>query len=392
MKARKIVDNVYWVGAIDWDRRLFDALVPLPNGTSYNAYLIQGGQKTALLDTVEPHMADALFSKLADVPHLDYLVSHHAEQDHAGLIPQVLERYPEAQVLATPKGKGMLVDQVQVPPERITEVSDGQVLDLGGKTLEFIHVPWVHWPETMATYLQEDKILFSCDFFASHYATTDLFAVDMGCVYEEAKRFYAEIMMPFRGVIQKNLEKVKSRQLSMIAPSHGPIYADPAFILDAFADWISPTPKNSVVLPYVSMHGSTGKLADYLIGALVERGVSVDPFELTVTDTGKLAIALVDAATLVIATPTVNAGPHPLVYYAAALANLLRPKLKYVSILGSFGWNSKIVEQISAMIPALKVEMLPPVMCKGLPGPEDYAALDQLADAIAEKYRADGLI
>jgi flavorubredoxin len=392
MKARKIVDNVYWLGAIDWDRRLFDSLIPVPDGTSYNAYLIQGSEKTVLLDTVEPAMADTLLSQLADIPRLDYLIAHHAEQDHAGTIPQVLEKYPDVQVLVSPKGKGMLIDHLRIPADRVVEVKDGETLNLGDKTLEFIHTPWVHWPETMSTYLQEDKILFSCDFFGSHLATTDLYAVDKGRVYEAAKRYYAEIMMPFRGIIQKNLEKVRGRELALIAPSHGPIYAEPVFILEAYADWVSAAPKNSVVIPYVSMHETTRTMVDYLLSALVERSVAVQRFDLAVTDIGKLAISLVDAATIVLGTPTVHVGPHPLVVYAAYLANTLRPKVKYASVIGSYGWGGKTVEQITELISNLKVEMLPPVLCKGFPQQADFDALDKLAATIADKHKENQLI
>ncbi|MBN1397483.1 MAG: FprA family A-type flavoprotein, partial [Bacteroidetes bacterium] len=375
MKMRKIVDNVYWLGAVDWDRRLFDSLIPLPDGTSYNVYLVKGTEKTVLLDAVDPAKADILFEQLAEVPHIDYLVAHHAEQDHSGTIPNVLEKYPKAQLLCTPTGKSMLVDHLRIPAERIKEVNDGETLNLGGKTLEFIHTPWVHWPETMSTYLHEDKILFSCDFFGSHLATSDLYAVDKGRVYESAKRYYAEIMMPFRKIIQKNIEKLQGRELRIIAPSHGPMYDEPSFIIDAYKDWVSSEPKNSVVIPYISMHDSTKKMVEYLVGALAAKGVTVYQFDLSVTDIGKLAIELVDAATIVIGTPTVHGGPHPVVSYAAILANSLRPKLKYASIIGSFGWNSKVVEQIAASIPNLKVELLPPVLCKGLPQQQDFEAL-----------------
>lgn len=392
MKMRAIADNVYWLGAIDWDRRLFDSLIPLPDGTSYNAYLIQGSEKTALLDTVDPSMADVFLFQLKGVERIDYVIAHHAEQDHSGAIPQVLEKYTSAQVLTTSKGKGMLVDHLHIPEERVVEVGDGEILNLGGKTLEFVHTPWVHWPETMVTYLQEDKILFSCDFFGSHLATTDLYVTDEGRVYEAAKRYYAEIMMPFRRVIQKNLQKIKKRELALIAPSHGPIYDEPAFIIDAYEDWVSMDPKNVVVLPYVSMHGSTKRMVEYLVSALVERGVTVQQFDLAVTDVGKLAMALVDAATIVIGTPTVHVGPHPLVFYAAHLANVLRPKLKFASIIGSYGWRSKAIEQIAGLITNLQVEILDPVLCKGFPKQGDFDALEHLAATIADKHKEHNLI
>jgi flavorubredoxin len=392
VKARKINESIYWMGAIDWDRRLFDSLIPLPDGTSYNAYLVQGSEKTVLLDTVDPTMVDVLLSQLASVPKVDYIVAHHAEQDHSGAIPHVLERYEDAKVLTTPKGKGMLVDLLCVPEGQVIAVEDGEVLSLGDKTLEFIFTPWVHWPETMVTYLQEERILFSCDFFGSHLATTDLYVTDEARVYEAAKRYYAEIMMPFRKVIQKNLDKISSREIALIAPSHGPIYDRPAFIVNAYRDWVSEKPQNIVVLPYVSMHGSTKKMVEYLVDALTERGITVYQFDLVVTDIGKLAIALVDAATIIIGTPTVHGGPHPLVFYAAHLANALRPKLKFASIIGSYGWSSKAIEQIAGLIPNLKVEILSPVLCKGFPRESDFDALDELAAAIAGKHKEHNLI
>jgi len=389
MKPREIKPGIYRVGAVDWDRRLFDALIPLPDGTSYNSYLIKGSEKTALIDTVDPTMQDVLINHLNQlgIKNIDYVVSNHAEQDHSGAIPHVLEKYPSAKVVATPRAKGILIDLLIIPEERFITVNDKETILLGDKTLEFIHAPWVHWPETMLTYLKEDKILFSCDFFGSHLATTDLYVSDEGQVYEAAKRYYAEIMMPFRTTIQKNLEKVKGYAIDIIAPSHGPMYDKPEFILKAYHSWVFSEPKNIVVLPYISMHGSTRKMVEYLVEALARRGVTVKQFDLAVTDIGKLAMALVDAATIVIGAPTVLAGPHPNVVYATVLANALKPNLKFVSIIGSYSWGGRTVEQLAGMIPNLKVEILEPVLCKGFPKEADFKALDNLATTIAEKHK-----
>jgi flavorubredoxin len=394
MKPREIKPKIYWVGAIDWDRRLFDALIPLPDGTSYNAYLIKGSKKTALIDTVDPTMKDGLLNNLDElkVKNIDYVIANHAEKDHSGTLPQVLEKYPEAKVVVTPKCKGMLIDLMMIPEERFITVDDKETISLGDRTLEFIYAPWVHWPETMLTYLREDRILFPCDLFGSHLATTDLYVTDEGQVYEAAKRYYAEIMMPFRTIIRKNLEKIKDYEISLIAPSHGPIYNRPEFIIKAYNSWVSDPPKNLVVIPFTSMWGSTRKMVEYLVGALAQKGVTVQQFDLTVADVGKLAMALVDAATVVIGTPTVLAGPHPNAAYAAFLANALRPKLRFVSIIGSYGWGGKTVEQLAAMIPNLKVEVLAPVLSKGSPREADFKALDNLADTIAKKHKEEGFV
>lgn len=386
MHAREIRDGVHAIATVHWERRLFDSLIPLPDGTSYNAYLVKGRDATVLIDSADPILQDEFMAQLRDVPRIDYVVSQHAEQDHSGAIPLVLERFPNAKLICSGKAQDLLTTHLKVSADRVLIVEDGQTLPLGGKTLQFIYTPWVHWPETMCTYLQEDGILFSCDFFGSHLATTDLCVTDQAAVYEAAKRYYAEIMMPFRSIIRKNLAKVEAYAIKMIAPSHGPVYDQPAFIMSAYKDWVSDSVKNEVVLPYISMHGSTQKMANYLVSALAERGVKVHLFDLSVTDIGKLAIALVDAATIVIGTPTVHVGPHPAVFYASHLANALRPKLRYASIIGSYGWSSKAIEQIAGLIPNLKVEILDPVLCRGYPQGEALAALDKLATTIADRH------
>jgi flavorubredoxin len=386
---RQLKPGIYFVGAIDWDRRLFDELIPLPDGTSYNAYLVKGSDKTALIDTVDPTKADVLISNLVKVgvEKIDYVVAHHAEQDHSGSIPDVLLLYPDAKVVATSKCKQMLIDLLDISEDRFITVEDGESLSLGNKTFQFVHTPWVHWPETMCTYLQEDRILFSCDFFGSHLATSSLFVDNEPLVYQAAKRYYAEIMMPFRAPIQKNLEKVGQLQIEMIAPSHGPVYDRPEFIIDAYKDWVSDNVKNQVVLPFISMHGSTGKMVEHFVDALIERNITVKQFDLSVADVGELAMALVDAATVVLGSPTVLAGAHPKVASAAILVNALRPKTKFVSIIGSFGWGGKMVEQLKGLIPNLKVELLTPVVAKCYPKDDDFTALEGLADEILAKHK-----
>lgn len=390
MSARKIKEGVYYVGVNHWDRRLFDELIPLPDGTTYNTYLIRGKEKTALIDSADPAKQQELLDNLnfLELTKIDYIISNHAEQDHSGGIPEVLKKYPGAKVVTNPKCKGMLMDLLLLPDDMFITVNDGDTVSLGGKTLEFIIAPWVHWPETMFTYLREDKVLFPCDLFGAHLATSNLYADDQARVYESAKRYYAEIMMPFRSIIQKHLKRLDEYAIDVIAPSHGPLHKVPAFILDAYREWTSDAVKNEVILPYVSMHGSTERMVHHFIDALIRRNITVKPFNLTKTDIGELAIALVDAATIIIASPTVLVGPHPAAAYAAYLANALRPKTKFASVIGSYGWGGKMLEQLTGMLKNLKVELIDPVIIKGHPRQKDFDALDRMADTILERHKS----
>lgn len=392
MKPRKIQDNVYSVGAIDWDRRLFDALIPTPDGTSYNAYLVDGGDKTALIDTVDPTMTGVLIKQLKDLPPVDYIICQHVEQDHSGAIPDVLSIYPKAEVLCSKTARELIIEHLHIDESNIRVVEDGEKLKLDRYTLEFIYTPWVHWPETMVTYVPENKTLFSCDFFGSHMATGELYVTDWKRYYEPAKRYYAEIMMPFAKIIGNNLEKLEPYEIDTICPSHGPVHPEPSMIMDAYREWALSEPKNVVVIPYISMHGSTDAMVKHLTSALAERGVGVEVFDISVTDLGKIAIALVDAATIVIGTPTVLGGPHPLTVYAAFITAALKPKARFASIIGSYGWGGKTVEVLSGIIGKLKTELINPVLIKGKPRPEDFEALDELADSILKRHKDNGYL
>jgi flavorubredoxin len=392
MAVKKIKENVFFAGAVHWDRRLFDELIPLPDGTSYNAYLIKGKEKIALIDTVDPETKSQLFENLEKlkVEKIDYVISNHAEQDHSGTIPYVLEKFKEAKVVTNEKCKTMLADLLLIPDEKFIVIKEGDKIELGGKTLEFYLTPWVHWPETMSTFLVEDKILFSCDFFGSHVATSDIFNADN--FYIPAKRYYAEIMAPFRNNVRNNLEKVRKISPEIIAPSHGIVYLKPDVILNAYSEWASDNVKNEVVIAFISMHDSTKKMAEYLRECLIERGITVHYFNLTKTDIGELAMDLLDAATLIIGAPTVLAGIHPAGAFAVYLANALRPKTKFVSLITSFGWNEKASEVVKGMLTNFKGEILEPVISKGFPKESDFKNLEKLADIILQKHESIGLL
>jgi len=389
MSGIKIKDDIYYVGIRDWDRRLFDELIPLPEGTTYNSYLIVGKEKTALIDTADPDKKEIYMDYLKNsaVKKIDYIIANHAEQDHSGCLPYVLETYPGAKVVTNQKCKDFLKELLVIDDDQFLVIGDKETLSLGGKTLQFFMTPWVHWPETMITYLVEDKILFSCDFFGSHFATSDLYVTDENMVYHNAKRYFAEIMLPFRVQIRKNVEVVEGLNIEMIAPSHGPIYKNPKMIIDAYKDWISDKVKPEVLIPYTSMHGSVEGIVQYLTDKFTEKGIFVKPFNLNKTDIGELAMALVDASTIIIGSPMVLAGPHPSIASAAVLVNALRPKTRFLSVVGSFGWGGKLVEVLTSLISNVKAEVIEPVLVKGIAKKEDYQRLDNLINIIVEKNK-----
>ncbi|HNY35047.1 MAG TPA: FprA family A-type flavoprotein, partial [Methanothrix soehngenii] len=339
-------------------------------------------------DAVDSTMADVLIENLnaLGIKKIDYIIVQHAEQDHTGSLGRLVELYPDSTVAGSARCLELLVEFGLVDKKRTQELKDGDVIDLGGKSLQIISAPWVHWPDTILSYLASDRILFSCDFLGSHLATSTLYA-DEAVVYRAAKRYYAEIMMPFRQHIRKHLERISNYDIDIIAPSHGPIHARPEFILNAYGEWASDEVKNQVVLPFVSMHGSTKAMTDYIADALIARGIEVKRFDLTNSDIGLLAEALVDASTIVIGTPTMLSGAHPLALYAAILANALRPKTRYASIIGSYGWGGKMLEQITQAMPNLKLQLFDPVVAKGYPKEADFRRLDRLADEILAKHR-----
>lgn len=392
MKPREIAPGVSRLGIVDWDAKLFDAFVPLPEGTSYNCYLVRGRDKTVLIDAVEADKAEILFQQLEDVERIDAVISLHAEQDHSGAIPHVLKRFPQARLIASKKSFNVLAGHLDIERDRLDRVGEGDTLDLGGRTLRFVDTPWVHWPETMSAFLVEDRILFSCDLFGSHLACSELYADDRPRVYREAKLYYAHIMMPFRAEITKHLAKIRALDVAQIAPSHGPCYRDPAFIIDAYDDWAVQPPKNLAVIPFVSMHGSVREMVEHLVDVLVARGVRVERRDLSATDPGTLASALVDAGTIVFGASVVLDAPHPLAASAAYTANLLKPKARFVSCLGSFGWTKAAVNPLLEMMPNLTAEVISPVIAKGRPTAGDFAAIDALGATIAARHAEAGLI
>lgn len=394
MKFQEIKNNIYYCGLNDCDRRIFDELIPLEHGTSYNSYLVKGNEKTAIIDTMYPPKTNEYLKRLSEnqIGKVDYIIANHGEQDHSGSIPALLEKFPNAIVLTNPKCAENIKNMLHVPAEKIREISDGEEVSLGDKTLKFIFAPGVHWPDTMFTYIKEDNVICTCDFLGAHYTFSDVFAVESKELEKSAKRYYAEIMMPFRTMCQKYTKMIKEMNVDMVLPSHGPVYKNPSFILDLYADWTSNDPKNLVVLPYVSMYNSTKEMIDKLAEDLNKEGIETFKFDIVDDDLGDLAMALVDAATIVMGTSMVLAGPHPMAVNVAYLAAVLRPKAKFASLIGSYGWGGKLFDIIVNLLAPLKLDLIEPIQIKGKPTAEDFKKVDEMAKTILEKHKSIGLV
>ncbi len=388
----KISEGVYWVGARDWNRRLFDALIPLPKGTTYNAYLVVGESKNALIDTVNPGFERELEEKIRKIVNpseIDYVIMNHAEPDHAGAIPYMMAINSKAKLVTTSKGAKMAQTFYKVPEERIIAVKDQETIDLGGKTLRFIEAPMLHWPETMFTYLQENKILFPCDFFGSHTAK-ELYDDEVEDLLVHAQRYWGEIMMPFRIMAQKALEKIKGLEIEMIAPSHGPIHKNTERILKAYGKWANGETRQKATIVYVTMWNSTEKMIQPIADTLASEGIEIALYNLAMADIGDLAKDLVDSRAIVLGAPTVLGGAHPLAVYATYLVKALRPPLKFGVVLSSYGWGGATVKHVQEVLGPSRIEVVGAIEINGPPTENDVKQIIELGKKLAGKIKGEG--
>ncbi|MEM3577810.1 MAG: FprA family A-type flavoprotein [Candidatus Bathyarchaeia archaeon] len=387
----KLAENVYWVGAKDWNRRLFDALIPLPKGTSYNAYLIIGKNKKALIDTVNPGFERELEEKiisLTDPKEIDYIIMNHAEPDHAGAISYMMQINSKAKIVTSSKGAKMAQTFYKVPESRLMPVKDQETIDLGGKTLRFIEAPMLHWPETMFTYLQEDEILFPCDFFGAHLAG-GVYDADIEDLLVHAQRYFGEIMMPFRVMGQKALEKIKGLDIRMIAPSHGPIHKNVERILNAYKMWVNGKTKRKAVIVYATMWHSTEKMIEVMADTLSSEDIEIAVYNLASSDIGDIAKDLVDSKAIVLGAPTVLGGMHPLGVYAAYLVKALRPPLKFGVVLSSYGWGGGTIKHVQELLGQTKIKVVGAMEINGPPTDDNVRQIIEIGRTLAKKIKEE---
>lgn len=399
MAVQTINEGIYCIDVQHPDREMFDCLMPTEHGTTYNSYIIKGTNKTALIDTADPEFTDLFLSYIDSQNDLeiDYLIVLHTEQDHSGSLAALIKRFPDAVLLATEQVAKLVQTHLHIPADQFRVVSDDEELDLGGRSIRFMKIPFAHWPDNTMVFDSLTKVLFSSDLFGSHYASDKIFATGSDENRETARAYYAEIMMPFSPQVRKYTQKVTELAPSMIAPAHGPVWNNPSLILQKYMHWTSEKVEKKVVIPYLSMHGSSAAMMERLCISLSGNGISVlsrdlgkKPESLSI-ETGHVIYDLVTAAAVIFIIPTVLGGPHPAGAYCAMIASALKPKTKFIGLMGSYGWGTRISEIFDGLTAGLKkAEKLEPLLIEGLPTEEDLEKIDRYAEMLAQKIHGLG--
>jgi flavorubredoxin len=387
---------VHWVGVNDTQTPLFEGLWRIPEGVSYNSYLVQGTQKTALIDCVHEKKAEEHFhkiSQLTDLSKLDYLVINHMEQDHTSAAPELLKRAPNAKVVCTPISQTIFRKFYGVDPPAVVVKGEDMELSLGGKTLRFIQTPWLHWPETMSTYLPQDKVLFCCDAFGSFRKLPSgaVLESDMDMVKrnicECSKKYFASVFNGQREWILKAAEKFDKLDFDVLAPSHGPVFTVSAKqTIQQWAAWSKGAYTKTVVVAYGSMYGFTAKCLGALEEGIKQAGGAMHSFNLSDETAVDALTALVDAPALIVGAPTYE---HEVFPKVADFVNLLRVKKfsdRCVGVFGSFGWSGEATRKVAAELAALGFEVVGgPLPVYGSPTEADLAKVKEMGRAVTEK-------
>ena len=363
MKPTKIADGVYDVGVIDWNIRDFHGY-STDRGTSYNAYLVID-EKVALIDTVKAPFADQLLgniSQIIDPEKIDVVVSNHTEMDHSGSLPRIMHRIGEDKPLYCSKMGARNLAAHFPDAWKYHPVSEGETLSLGKRTLTFMETRMIHWPDSMFTYLNEDRILFSSDGFGQHYAGFEKFDDQAGAdLMQQAKKYYANILMLYAPRILKLIEKVVASgiRIDMICPDHGVVWRkDPARIIEAYLKWSRQEPEKKAVVVYDTMWKSTETMANAIAEGISSTGVRVKPIHIRSSHRSDIMTDVLDAAAVVVGSPTLNNQMFPTVADVLTYMKGLKPVNKIGGAFGSYGWSGESVKQVAAELEAMKFTMI----------------------------------
>jgi len=362
LSKTELAEGVYWIGAIDWNIRNFHGY-STHVGTTYNAYLVVD-EKVALIDTVKaPFYRElkARVEQLVPFADIDYVVSNHVEMDHSGSLPMVMQAAKNARLITLEKfGENGLSKTFHSKWPTIA-VKEGSELKLGKRTLTFIPTPMLHWPDSMCTYLAEDRILFSMDAFGQHLATSKRFDDEVGLdiIMPQAAKYYANILMPFGDLIVKAVEKLGSIDIDMIAPSHGMIWRSHlSDILKAYTSWGQGDTVKKALVIYDTMWGSTEKMALALAEGIAGEGIEVKVYNLTHSDHSDIIREVLDARAVLVGSPTLNNGMFPTVAQFLCYLRGLKPRGKIGAAFGSHGWAGGGVKAVQQELEAAGIELM----------------------------------
>jgi flavorubredoxin len=395
MKPVLIKPDAYWIGALHPDLRIFDIIMHTKNGTTYNSFLIKG-EKVAIIDTVKDKFTQPYLehiAELTDFSRIAYIVIQHNEMDHSGSLAALLEKAPQAQVVCS-KPAAKYVQNVLNRPVDIKTVENGEVIDLGGKHLQFFPSPFIHWPDTMITLFQEERILFTCDLFGAHFCDSHLFDDQVSRdSWPDFQHYFQVIMRPFKKMVRNSLKKIAELEFDMIAPSHGPVLrTEIARYIKAYDQWSEPLPANDprqLLIYYASAYGNTEKMAAEIARGAKATGVSVKVYDTMEIDIGTHLDRIEAADAIAVGSPTINGDAVKPVWDLLNSLVTLELKGKIGASFGSMGWSGEAVSFLDQRLGNMKFKVvLPGLQATLVPGQEELHQCYQFGVALAQAMQA----
>lgn len=391
-EAVKVTDKVYWVGVIDWGIRDFHGYTT-PRGSTYNAYLIMGDD-VILIDTVRAPFKEELLARVASVTdpkNIRYIISNHSEPDHSSGLPWVIDQVQPEKVFASKLGLKDLDGYYHMGG--IEQVDNGSTMRLGGVDLTFIDTPMIHWPDSMMTYMPSQKLLFSQDGFGMHLASSERFAdeIPQGVLYEENAKYFANILLPYKQLIVKLLDKIKELGLEIetICPDHGPIWRKNLQVpINAYYKWCAQEPTNKAVITFDTMWGSTEMMARAIEDGMVGAGASVIVLPMKSSDRSVVVTEVLEAGALLVGSPTLNNGIFPTMADTLTYMKGLKPRNLVGAAFGSFGWSGEAVKVLNDYLEQMKVEIVSePLNLKFVPDAEGIEQCRRFGEAVAARLK-----
>ena len=392
----EIKPGLYWIGSEDPELRVFDDLFPTEHGTTYNAYLLKGVEKTAIIDTVKGKRVDEYMDKVKSLvapETIDYIIANHTEPDHSGALGYLLEQCPAATVVCTAAAKNFLGNLLHKPFNCLV-VKDGDTIDLGGRKLRFIIVPFLHWPDTMFTRLEDENILFTCDAFGAHYCSPGKIFNDEVEDIASARQFYFDcIFRPFKEKVLSAVEKIRHDVIDMICPSHGPIIRkDPWRAIQQFEQWSKPKSSGKkLFILYISPHGNTEKMAEAVARGADIDGLEVISYHISHLSSNELRNLLEEADALIFGIPTIVRDiPKPM-WDVLAYLSTVSLKTNIAGLFGSYGWSGEACKMAEERLKGMGFKLPVPVV-RAIFKPTDaiITQCEEMGRSIAEEVVQKG--